>query len=319
MFQVSNLGSVSPRIAQGLIWLMVAGMAVSVSQSVLFFLGGASQSTSSDASAPSATAVGPAANPAVDVQAVVQRHLFGVLNASAQSATPVAAVETRLPLELQAVFVATENNGDSRAIVAEKGSIGRLYRLGTALPGGATLEEVHASHIIISRGGSRERLNFPRLTGNLAAPMDNIPDAAIYDAPAEFPPAELMSEEMPTYEEPIPPEPVPVVPEPAPAETLQDYQTRLEADPQGTLDNLGVTAVANGATEGYRVGDLAQSPYLRQTGLQPGDVIVSVNGKPVGNVESDRMELAGVLAQGSARIEIQRGSRRFFVNTSLQQ
>jgi NAD-dependent oxidoreductase involved in siderophore biosynthesis len=43
-----------------------------------------------------------------------------------------------------------------------------------------------------------------------------------------------------------------------------------------------------------------------------------VNGNPVGNVESDRAELAGVLAQGSARIEIQRGSRRFFVNTSLE-
>ncbi len=319
MFQVSSLGSVSLRIATILIWLLVLGIAVSVSQTVLFFLGDATNPSGGSASTAAPNKVGDPTHQAVDIQAVVQRHLFGEMGAASATSVQATTVETRLPLELQAVFVATETNKDSRAIVAEKGSMGRLYRLGTELPGEATLEEVHGNHIIIARGGSRERLNFPRLDASLASPMNAMPEATYYDTPVDYPPPEVMSEEIPQYDQPIPPEPVPVVPEPAPAETLEDYQARLSADPQGALDDLGVSAVATDSAQGYRVGDLAQSPRLRQAGLQPGDVIVSVNGKPVGNVESDRMELAGVLAQGSARIEIQRGSRRFFVNTSLEQ
>jgi general secretion pathway protein C len=296
---------------------MIAGMAWSVARTVLFFLG---DSNTGDSSPVVASGAAEAATAVVDFQAVIQRHLFGEMNASLTPIAAAATVETRLPLELQAVFVAAQTKADSTAIVAEKGSVGRLFRVGGDLPGGATLAEVHADHIVISRGGSRERLNFPRLSAGLAAPMDGTPEP-FYDTPADFPPPDMMSEEMPVYpnyEEPIPPDPVPVIPEPAPAESLQDYQARLEADPVGTLDEMGVSAVANDSAQGYRVGDLAHSPHLRQTGLQPGDVIVSVNGNPVGNVESDRAELAGVLAQGSARIEIQRGSRRFFVNTSLE-
>ena len=51
--------------------------------------------------------------------------------------------------------------------------------------------------------------------------------------------------------------------------------------------------------------------------MQPGDVILSVNGRPVGDLNQDRLELENVLAQGSARIEVQRGTRRFFVTASL--
>jgi len=313
--QLNHLVSVSARIATVLVWLIVAGMAWSVSRSALFFMGNQEASTASTATAADVT--GKAASP-VDFQAVIQRHLFGELNSAPATTVAAATVETRLPLELQAVFVAAETKEDSRAIVAEKGSIGRLYRLGADLPGGVTLAEVHADHIVISRGGSMERLNFPRLTAGLAASMNTVPEP-YYDAPSDFPPPDTMTEEMPVNEELVPPDPVPVAPEPAPAETLQDYQARLEADPVAALSEAGVSAVANDSAQGYRVGDLAQSPHLMQTRLQLGDVIVSVNGKPVGNVESDRTELAGVLAQGSARIEIQRGSRRFFVNTSLEQ
>ncbi len=72
-----------------------------------------------------------------------------------------------------------------------------------------------------------------------------------------------------------------------------------------------------GSAEGYRLDDLAQSPYLSQTGLQQGDVILSVNGKAVGDIRQDQQEIDNILAQGSARLEIQRGTRRFFITASL--
>jgi general secretion pathway protein C len=102
------------------------------------------------------------------------------------------------------------------------------------------------------------------------------------------------------------------------SEVLNRYKQQLEEDPQGTLSSLGVSPVAEGAAQGYRLGNLAQSPALSQTGLQPGDVVLSVNGMPVGNVQQDKQQLDNVLAQGAARLEIQRGARRFFVTASLR-
>jgi len=57
---------------------------------------------------------------------------------------------------------------------------------------------------------------------------------------------------------------------------------------------------------------------LTQVGLQPGDVILSVNGQTLGNMSDDQMLLDQVTASGQARLEIQRGNRRFVVNHSLK-
>ncbi len=290
---------------------MVAGIAFTIAQSVVFFIG----RTDADPAVVADSVTTPAALPPVNIQAVMDRHLFGQADAQDAPSTAAPSVETRLPIELQAVFVATQDGAESKAIIAEKGQTGHLYRVGADLPGGVQLVEVHGNFVVLSRAGSRERLTFPHLSTNLAAPLDlghqdtlYVQDPASMDNP---------------YESVIPEQVVESVPEPAPevpaAQQIEDYQSRLESDPQGTLEALGVAAVATDSAQGYRVGNLAQSPQLRQTGLQPGDVIVSVNGQAVGNVDSDRMELANVLAQGSARIEVQRGSRRFFVTTSLNQ
>ena len=92
-----------------------------------------------------------------------------------------------------------------------------------------------------------------------------------------------------------------------------DYESLLSGSRQFSLTVPTLRLWANN-----RLDHLAQSPYLRQTGLQPGDVILSINGQPVGDVERDRLELDNVLAQGSARIEVQRGDRRFFITASLK-
>ena len=86
---------------------------------------------------------------------------------------------------------------------------------------------------------------------------------------------------------------------------LENYQQRLAEDADGTLRELGVEAVEESAGGGYRIGDLAQAPYLRQTGLLPGDVILSVNGRPGGDVQQDQLQLADIMAR--PRVEIDAG------------
>ena len=83
------------------------------------------------------------------------------------------------------------------------------------------------------------------------------------------------------------------------------------------LDELGVEAVSDSGSDGYRLGALANSPLLRNSGLLPGDLLLSVNGQPVGDPSVDQLQFSSLLEGGPARMEIQRGKRRFFVTISL--
>jgi len=194
--------------------------------------------------------------------------------------------QTRLPLELQSVVVVEEHPEASTAIVAQRGKGGIRYKIGETVPGNAKLEEVLQDRIILRRAGQRETLMFPQAKHTFA-----VRDEAPQDAPEAT--------------------------EASPQSVVDDYQAKLASDPDAALSELGIEAVEPGNSGGYRIGNVAQSPYLRNTGLQNGDVILSVNGRSVGDVSQDRSQLASIFAEGSARIEVQRGSRRFFITASL--
>jgi general secretion pathway protein C len=209
-------------------------------------------------------------------------------------------VETRLPLELLGVFVADEE-ADSAAIIAQKGKAGLLYVVGEKVPGNAELLEVHADHIVLRRAGNRETLRFPQVASSepVAVPTSRPAPGADTAIPTMQPAAEAAE---------------------TPRDFVASYRERIEADPEGTLREIGITPVSEGDAQGYRLDSAAaSSSYLSQTGLQPGDVVLSVNGQPVGNIQQDRHQLDNILAEGSARIEVQRGTRRFFVTASLKQ
>jgi general secretion pathway protein C len=297
-------------------WLLVAAIAYSLATTVLYMV---SPPVTAPSAANAATPAG-TTRPAADINAILSRQMFGTA-ASGDAVVAIGdapTVATQLPLELLGVFVADDPQ-QSAAIVAQRGRQGTLYAVGEEVPGSATLVEVQSDHVVLRRAGIREALYFPPpgagLTARAAAVNAGLP-------PIE---AEPSPDYDGTYEEAYdetmaaPPDEAPDASSAAsPRELLESYRQRLDDDPDQTMAELGVAPVAAGAAEGYRVGDLAQSPYLSQTGLQPGDVILSVNGRPVGDLSQDRLELDNVLAEGSARLEVQRGSRRFFVTASLQ-
>jgi general secretion pathway protein C len=293
------LNQILSRLAEPARWIVIGGIAFTLANLVLFFIAPPDRSaTSSGAQRPAASA--PDRRPAVSVNAILSRNLFGEAGAQPQVADNQApAVETRLPLELLGVFVA-DVEAESAAIVAQRGKPGELYIIGAMLPGNAELLEVHNDHIVLRRAGARETLRFPAIA---ATPVTT--PAAPGRSPAPRAGANPVSRA-------------------GEAQSARDfvtsYQEVLEEDPEGALRALGITPVAEGDAAGYRLDDAAaSSPYLSQTGLQPGDVVLSVNGQPVGNIQQDRRQIDNILAQGSARIEVQRGTRRFFVTASLKQ
>ncbi|MGD8417252.1 MAG: type II secretion system protein N [Pseudomonadales bacterium] len=308
-----ELSQVAARLVEPARWIVIAGIAFTLANAVLFFVSPPEGSSISGAGA--RAPVGDANPPApVSINAILARNLFGEAAAGpAVVDNTIPAVETRLPLELEAVFV-SEGSEASAAIVAQKGKAGELYAVGDSLPGNAELLEVHADHIVLRRAGARETLYFPQVarSDSLIGPVEE-PDLSTqsYDEPTyEEPAYEDQAYEEPTYEDDAA----------TPRDFVETYRDRIDADPQGALQEMGITPVAEGETQGYRLDDVAaSSPYLSQTGLQPGDVVLSVNGQPVGNIEQDRRQIDNILAQGSARIEVQRGTRRFFVTASLKQ
>jgi len=313
-----GLSQVAARLVEPARWIIIGGIAFTLANTVLFFVA-PPESGNLGAGARTATTT-PDRRPAVSINAILSRNLFGEAGQTKSVVdNTLPAVETRLPLELRGVFVADQPEA-SAAIVAQSGRAeGQVYVVGETLPGNAELVEVTPDHIVLSRAGTRETLTFPQVPtgGNLiGASQPDLPVES-YDEPAY---------EEPTYEEPSFEEPgyedssaSAGDAAQSPQDFVESYRDRIEADPGGALQDMGLSPVTDGAAQGYRLDDVAtSSPYLSQTGLQPGDVVLSINGQPVGNIEQDRRQIDNILAQGSARIEVQRGTRRFFVTASLK-
>ena len=278
-------------------WALVVGIAYTLASAAMFFIS-ATPATPSAPQVPASSADSKAAA-RVDLGEILNAHLFGrAPNDQDAGAALQPTAKTRLPLTLQGVFV-TEPTSDSAAIIARKGNPGRLYAIGDELPGNATLRAVQAEQVILLRAGQHEVLTFPE-TEPFRRVRTPLPDATAGNRP---PPAPAVGRERPTE---------------SAEELVERYRVRLNDNPEQLLRELTVAPVRSGEAAGYRVGDLASLPLLSQTGLLAGDLILSLNGCPVGNVQSDRSTFNNLLASGSVRIEVQRGERRFFVTTTLQ-
>jgi general secretion pathway protein C len=304
---------VALKLAEPAKLLIVIGIAYSLAQSGWYFLSDPQLQPIGDTPR---SVIGHNRQTPMSVSQIIESNLFG--DAGAGGARTVAddnPPDTRLRLTLEGIFRADKAD-QSAAIVAEQGRPGELYVIGESMPGNAVLTEVFEDRIVFRRGANYETLRFseetPLLTNDdpIAAAASSGPRSPGQSAnPRRVNPTQRASTRAGALD---------ATPGRSLGEVVADYRDRLQSDPEGTLNNLGLQPITTGAAEGYRLGNLAQSPYLSQTGLQAGDIILSVNGNPVGNVARDQMQIDNIMAQGSARLEVQRGDRRFFVTASLR-
>ena len=305
----------SSRLVEPAKILIVVGIAYTLATTGWYMISGP---TPAPLAAPGAIKSGSTPTQTWSVAQIAAQNLFGQTAGPAAAPATYDAPETRMNLTLEGIFVA-DDPADSAAIISQQGRPSELIVVGGKVAG-ATLTEVHADRVVLKRGGTFETLRFPDqptlLSAQAAAgaampPVDPSDSGGGAAGPADY--------VQPQYEgESATADAGSDNDNQSVASVVQSYRDRLQADPMGTLRSLGVSPVANDAAQGYRLDSIANSPYLAQTGLQPGDVILSVNGRPVGDIQQDHTEIDNVLAQGSARIEVQRGNRRFFVTASLK-
>ena len=78
-----------------------------------------------------------------------------------------------------------------------------------------------------------------------------------------------------------------------------------------------MSPVVDGKAQGYRIGNEVASDVLTRAGLMRGDVILSVNGQPVGNMSNDQALIDQVMAQKRVRVGVQRKQRKFYLTVPI--
>ncbi|MGI9322296.1 MAG: type II secretion system protein N, partial [Pseudomonadales bacterium] len=278
------------RLASLVCVAVIVLLGLSVANTILFAL---------DEMAPPSPGTLPAADPKrATGPKLSTMELFGK---AAQAIPQVDAPETTLNLELQGVFIATDGN-QSTAIIAEKNRLGEVFKIGARLPGNSVLSAIYPDHVLISRGSRIEKLRFPDASNNAQSNAIRLLPRAPQSANNPTGLSGRRSRAAPAATNQPVQRSAPAAPAtvaaPATAATaatasndakqlLQDYEQKLKQDPHGTLAEFGLSAVSAEEPTGYRLGAASAQPLLQQAGLQPGDLVLSVNGTPVGNVSRD--------------------------------
>ncbi len=195
----------------------------------------------------------------------------------------VEAPKTKLQLQLKGVFT-SEREGGSSAIVAERGKQGLYYKIGEKLPGNAELAAVYSDRVLLERNGRLETLGFEDgfNKNSTISKVKPVRGKQRITSPEEF---------------------------------VNAAEKKLTENPSTALASVGLKPVKEGEASGY-VYD-GKNPMLAGMNLKSGDVVRSVNGYPVGDINKDKALLKQLYDQGSLEVEVERDGTSFYVNYPL--
>ncbi len=211
------------------------------------------QPTAVDWTPPSRSqAVTAAGTGATDYSDLQSAELFGKASSEPATTEPVEDVldapDTRLKLSLRASVASTDNKA-AHAIIADDSGQEESYFIADAIPGGATLHQVHPDRVILNRGGVLEALRLPREFSNknpVRTPSPRRRTAATRPAPSV---QEVVQQNASSFTEIVRPQPF----------------------------------MPNGQLRGYRVYPGRNRQQFAALGLRPGDLVTEINGMALNN------------------------------------
>ena len=87
--------------------------------------------------------------------------LFGSSEKPDARNTPAEIPKTRLNLVLRGALAHIGQSQKNASAIIQGSNQDKLYEIGDTLPGGVSLKEVHADHVVLNRSGQLETLYFP--------------------------------------------------------------------------------------------------------------------------------------------------------------
>lgn len=211
-------------------------------------------------------------------------HLFGVMGT--KTAPSARAPETRLNLILKGILA--DNPMKNATVIISQGMNGKedVYGLGDKIPGGVTIKSIHAEHIILDRQGQLETLRLLKENEIKSLPLPELPDT----------------------------------PETTPGDaSLKDIRDSIVKNPaEFTKYAIPVPAKEDGKQVGYRLQARNGSQLLAEIGIQPNDIITSINGIKLDNPNNSMNAIRKLSTATTASITIKRDNAEIPLSIQLQ-
>lgn len=217
-------------------------------------------------------------------------HLFGVAQNQSAQVSAEKAPDTKLNLVLRGILTAGEAQMASAIIAQGASGQEETYGINDKMPGGITLREIHAEHVIIERQGQFETLRMEKDQGDdlIAAPIDR-PQSSTSTLSAVA------------------------------SQAIKNIRRELISNPTSfSKYALPVVVRENGVQVGYRLQPQQNSELLTQAGLEPSDVITSVNGVSLSDMNNSISALRELSTASQVNIIVKRNGTEIPINIQLQ-
>jgi general secretion pathway protein C len=223
---------------------------------------------------------GTAGGAALDVQAIVNAHLFGVAGATTPAETdPNAVATTRMNLLLLGT-IARPDPSLGYAIIGESASSAKVYTVGKTITGGTKLHSVYPDRVILDRGGKLEALLLPKTFKGGAAPAPAA-SAALRASP----------------------------------NLAQQIQAMAQGNPGAITQIMRPQPVfANGQQRGYRVYPGRDRQQFARLGLMPGDLVTEINGTPLDDPSRGMEILQSINSASEVTVTVERNGQPTQIN-----
>ncbi len=254
------------------------------------------------------TAKSSASDPATSLsQQIVDAHLFGIEASRAVRAPETnqptkEAPKSRLNVKLAGIM-ATNDPKIGHALISG-GREDTVVAVGEKIER-ATLEEVYALYVVINNGGKRERIDLPKPElGNTSV----APSAQNINA------AQPTTSSSPSAASPANGVDVSQLPQTPGA--LRDYMVRNPSTMQQLMDVRPFRQ--NGRVVGYKLNPKQDASLMRNFGIEPGDVVVSLNGVKLDNQRRGLKALRQLVTAQQVDMTLLRNGAEIPVSISLQ-
>lgn len=219
--------------------------------------------------------------PRKEYDRIVERNLFGSATAPAgdekMAALPKEEIETLRPTSLQIVLLGTVSGaeGDARAVIEDSSRKSQgLYRVGDSIQN-ALIQRILRGKVVLRVGDQNEVLE-------MAAP-DSVTEK----------------------------------PGPAGAAAPEETVTLMRGDIQQSLQNIGQLLtqarikphLKEGKPDGFVLSYIKPDSFFTQLGLQVGDIVRTINGKPIHTPEDAFSFYKSVESGEPLSMEIVRGGQ----------
>lgn len=233
---------------------------------------------------PNSPSIAPVPTVNFNPQTLLAAHLFGQAPVSQQGQSIESIPLSSLNLVLTGVVAA---GGASYALISVNGQPQEPFAIGQEIISGAALQAVYPDRVILTRGGVSESLMLEGMAKSLP------------DVIGVAPPPQTGIQQMAPNQFALP----------------RDMVTEQLRRPQELFSQALMVPNAGG---GFLVREIQPNSLYEKLGLRVGDVIRSVNGKPVNTVDDAMKAYQAASTQRDIRVEVTRGGQLEHLTYNLQ-